>query len=106
MLTGAALNKVIAEGRRTSEDVKAFQNDPQLGVLGDLPGTWKNTGAFEHHGWNMIALPFGTPGQLGDFRLLLNQLDETLEVDLVDLGVPHRDASNQDQHLTAPRHLQ
>jgi len=54
----------------------------------------------------MIALPFGKPGTFGDFRLLLNQANETLDFDLVDLGVPNRGANRQDQHLAALRYLQ
>jgi len=54
----------------------------------------------------MIALPFGVPGTLGDFRLLLNQADETLEFDLVDFAVPNRGVNRQDQHLSAVRYLQ
>ena len=54
----------------------------------------------------MIALPFGKPGSLGDFRLLLNQANETLNFDLFDLGVPNRGANKQDQHLAALRYLQ
>jgi len=58
------------------------------------------------HAWNMIALPFGAPGKLGDFRLLLNQANETLDFDLVDLGVPNRGVNHDDQHLSALRYLQ
>jgi hypothetical protein len=82
------------------------RGDPKLGVLRELPGKWSNAGKLQGHAWNLIALPFGTPGQLGDFRLLLNQANETLDFDLVDLGVPNRGASHKDQHLAALRYLQ
>ena len=55
----------------------------------------------------MIALPFVSdpPGPL-DFRLLLNQFDETLSFSLVDKGVPNRGvddahAVQTDQVITA-----
>jgi hypothetical protein len=82
------------------------RGDPKLGVLAELPGIWSNKDGFEGRAWNMIALPFGQPGALGDFRLLLNQANETLDFDLVDLGVPNRGANHQDQHLSALRYLQ
>ncbi|KAF7787038.1 hypothetical protein PRUB_a3884 [Pseudoalteromonas rubra] len=64
------------------------QQDSELGPLCHLPGTWKNTGNLEGHGWNMIALPFAA-GEL-DYRLLMNQYDEELTFSLVDKGVPNR----------------
>ncbi|MGH3717614.1 MAG: heme-binding protein [Pseudonocardiaceae bacterium] len=62
-----------------------------LGPLKDLPGKWESKG----HGWNMIALPFARtgPGAL-DYRLLLNQYDETLNFTLVDTKVPNRGVDN------------
>ncbi len=56
-----------------------------------LPGKWESKGC----GWNMIALPFARtrPGAL-DYRLLLNQYDETLNFTLVDKGVPNRGVDN------------
>lgn len=73
----------------------AVPGDEDLGPLKDLPGKWESKG----HGWNMIALPFARtqPGAL-DYRLLLNQYDETLNFTLVDKAVPNRgvdDTHNQ-----------
>ncbi len=59
--------------------------DQDLGPLRLLPGRWTSQG----RGWNVIALPFATPGPL-DYRLLLNQYDEELSFTLVDKGVPNR----------------
>ena len=106
MLTANALQSMITAGRVISTDAAASRGDKRLGVLTQLPGVWKNSGSFTGHAWNMIALPFGAPGDFGDFRLLLNQANETLEFDLVDLGVPNRGASHNDQHLSALRYLQ
>jgi hypothetical protein len=63
----------------------AESGDDDLGPLKDLPGKWESKG----HGWNMIALPFARtqPGAL-DYRLLLNQYDETLNFTFVDKRVP------------------
>ena len=47
--------------------------ESKLGPLSLLPGKWKGVGT----GWNMIALPFDQAEF--DFRLLMNQYDETLE---------------------------
>jgi len=65
----------------------AGSGDQLLGPFAQLPGTWEGKG----RGWNMIALPFVSdpPGPL-DYRLLLNQFDETLSFSLVDKGVPNR----------------
>ena len=62
--------------------------DPDLGPLAKLPGRWVGQG----RGWNMIALPFASPGPL-DYRLLVNQYDEELNFTLVDKGVPNRGVS-------------
>lgn len=69
----------------------AEPGDDDLGPLKDLPGKWESKG----RGWNMIALPFARtqPGAL-DYRLLLNQYDETLNFTLVDKGVPNRGVDN------------
>jgi hypothetical protein len=99
------LSKMVDAGRVIKPGAEG-RGDAELGVLKELPGTWVNADGFEGHAWNMIALPFGNPGGLGDFRLLLNQANETLEFDLVDLGVPNRGASHNDQHLAALRYLQ
>lgn len=81
----------------------AQTGDALLGPFALLPGTWRGQG----RGWNMIALPFisDPPGPL-DYRLLLNQFDETLSFSLVDKGVPNRGlddarAVQTDQVITA-----
>ena len=67
--------------------VKAQPGEELLGPFRNLPGVWKGTGT----GWNMIALPFKPePGSPLNYRLLLNQFDETLNFELVDKGVPNR----------------
>ena len=48
----------------------AEKDDPKLGPLRWLPGTWKNTSALQGHGFNMISLPFSESEQ--GFRLLMN----------------------------------
>ena len=58
--------------------------ESKLGPLSLLPGKWKGVGT----GWNMIALPFDQAEF--DFRLLMNQYDETLEFTFVDDNVPNR----------------
>ncbi len=62
----------------------AKTNKDDLGPLSLLPGKWQGVGT----GWNMIALPFD--GGAFDFRLLMNQYDETLEFTFVDDNVPNR----------------
>jgi hypothetical protein len=75
----------------------AVSGDEDLGPLKDLPGKWESKG----HGWNMIALPFARtrPGAL-DYRLLLNQYNETLNFTLVDKAVPNRGVDNTHNHQT------
>jgi hypothetical protein len=65
----------------------AAPGDDDLGPLKDLPGKWESRG----HGWNMIALPFArTEPDALNYRLLLNQYNETLNFTFVDKGVPNR----------------
>lgn len=119
MLDDIQVKASIAEGRTIAP---AVTGDPALGDLTLLPGTWANVPAFPGHGWNMIALPFmqpgnavgpepGQPGQIGPFRLLLNQFNETLIFTTVDKGVPNRGAAlaqalDADQHLAALQYIQ
>lgn len=105
MLTTNLLRDLMTGGRVIGPSAP-LRGDAKLGALRELPGTWSNTDGFEGRAWNLIALPFGRPGALGDFRLLLNQANETLSFDLVDVGVPNRGASREDQHLAALRYLQ
>ena len=79
----------FAQSARVIDTAKA--GDEELGPLKDLPGTWQNSGAFDGRGWNMIALPFATrPEDFVDYRVLVNQFNETLKFSLVDKGVPNR----------------
>jgi hypothetical protein len=95
----------------------ATQGDPALGFLAQFPGTWANADNLAGHGWNLIALPLKRPGAItnpnppGDFRLLLNQFNETLTFSTVDKGVPNRGAAqtllfDTDQHLAALQYIQ
>ncbi|WP_425092481.1 heme-binding protein [Tropicimonas sp. S265A] len=67
-----------------------------LGPLKHLPGIWSNTptansGDFTGRGWNLIALPFeGENGTPFDFRVLVNQYNETLKFMNLDGSVPNR----------------
>lgn len=84
----------------------AETGDELLGPLKLLPGVWKNEGGLEGRGWNSIALPFQTrPDSPLDYRLLLNQYNETLVFDLVSKGVPNRgltpDRKQSDQVIAA-----
>ena len=74
----------------------ATPGDELLGPLAQLPGIWTNDDGLEGRGWNMIAVPFASPPN--NYRLLLNQYDETLAFTLVDKGVPNRgiDAQGKD----------
>jgi hypothetical protein len=66
----------------------AEKDEPKLGPLRWLPGTWKNTPELEGHGFNMISLPFGKSEN--GYRLLMNQYDEVLNFIVADVGVPNR----------------
>ncbi len=69
----------------------AHQGDEDLGPLKLLPGVWKNGDSTRGRGWNMIALPFATePGSRLNYRLLVNQFEETLQFTTVDKAVPNR----------------
>ena len=98
------LNDMIDRGRVLEE---AAAGDPELGPLTDLPGVWSNEPDLPGRGWNMIALPSGEAPPF-DFRLLVNQYNETLSFKLVDKAVPNRGVdlsttptSETDQFLVA-----
>lgn len=74
--------KIKDEMNRRYEVAKTY--DDELGPLSLLPGKWKGVGT----GWNMIALPFDNAEF--DFRVLMNQYDETLEFSFVDDNVANR----------------
>lgn len=80
------LEQLVSPGRRIKHT--AEPGDPDLGPLAELPGKWANEPALPGRGWNMIALPFKTPNI--NYRLLLNQYNETLNFSLVDKAVPNR----------------
>lgn len=65
---------------------QAQTGDEELGPLQHLPGTWKS---LPGRGWNMISLPFAAAAPI-DYRLLLNQYNETLTFETVDKAVPNR----------------
>jgi len=90
----------------------ADQGNDNLGNLKHLPGAWINSKdgeetGFEGRGWNMTVLPFENPaGGRGDFRVLVNQYNETLQFDTVDGPVPNRGIdqstnTNTDQEIFA-----
>ncbi|WP_370281290.1 heme-binding protein [Pseudooceanicola sp.] len=95
----------------------ARPNEPDLGPLRLLPGTWANirpehrvtnndgtpnlfkgegtlTGQgqspFDGRGWNLIALPFAEAGARRNYRVLMNQYNEVLEFKFIDDSVPNR----------------
>jgi hypothetical protein len=114
MITRAQLTSIVAAGRSVAV---ARRNDPALGPLGLLPGTWANLPDLPGRAWNMIALPLVQPGkavvppQPSEFRLLLNQANERLVFSMVDKGVPNRGAAqaalfDADQHVTALQYIQ
>src|ERR1700709_965762 len=71
----------------------AEKDDPRLGPLRWLPGTWENTSELQGHGFNIISLPFGKSPN--GYRLLMNQYDEVLNFILADVGVPNRGVGEQ-----------
>lgn len=88
MLTKEQVAQLAKQGRQISV---AQTGDEDLGPLKLLPGVWTNTAALDGRGWNMIALPFSSqPDSPIDYRLLMNQYNETLRFTLVDKGVPNR----------------
>jgi hypothetical protein len=117
MLNANEQRAVVSAGRTITP---AIPGDPALGDLTQLPGTWANADNLVGHGWNMIALPYKEPGrtvnpdtpdQKSEFRLLLNQFNETLTFSTVDKGVPNRGAAfanvfDRDQHLAALQYIQ
>lgn len=84
------LDQMTASGRVA--DIAEF-DDPVLGPLRLLPGTWENTPLLNGFGFNLMALPFNNrpagPRNMG-FRVLMNQYEETLTFAVTDKGVPNR----------------
>jgi hypothetical protein len=88
MLKLAQLESMKGRGRSIAA---AQEGDEDLGPLKLLPGTWSNLPGLPGRGWNMIAVPFATgPGSPFNYRLLLNQYNETLKFATVDKAVPNR----------------
>jgi hypothetical protein len=82
MLEKHQVDRLKNAGRQIGQ---AQSGDEDLGPFKDLPGVWES---LPGRGWNMIALPFAD-GPF-NYRLLLNQYNETLKFDLIDKGVPNR----------------
>lgn len=107
-----ALNKELIEemvnaGRSSS---LADFDDPVLGPLRLLPGTWRNTEELQGFAFNMMALPFREAPN--GFKVLMNQCNEELNFSVVDKGVPNRgntqdpDTGNFDQTIVALNYFQ
>lgn len=94
MLTNKDLQRFATKSRAVTHSKVGDRSSDQamiLGPLKDLPGTWKSLNG---RGWNMIALPFATaPDSPLNYRLLLNQYNETLKFDTIDGPVPNRGIS-------------
>ncbi|MCB9674658.1 MAG: hypothetical protein H6737_06035 [Alphaproteobacteria bacterium] len=82
----------------------ARAGDDELGPFAWLPGTWSNR-TLPGHGWNLVALPYADPR---GYRLLLNQVDETLAFRVADKGAANRGVDaragafvQQDQRVVA-----
>jgi len=92
-------NYISNQGRSIG---KAKTGDALLGPFAQLPGEWTNGDDLKGRGWNMIALPFVKRGRPANYRILVNQYNETLKFTTVDKGVPNRGiktapAQNKDQ---------
>jgi len=91
MLDRKRVSEMLSEERHIEP---SRQGDPDLGPLRLLPGTWSNS-TLPGRGWNAIALPFATaPNSTFNYRLLLNQYNETLRFTLVDKAVKNRGISS------------
>ncbi|MDF0596651.1 heme-binding protein [Psychromarinibacter halotolerans] len=107
----------VASAGAKREIRPAAPREPALGPLELLPGTWANVrpehrlinddgsenlfqgegtltaeGAspLDGRGWNIIALPFATPDQQPNYRVLMNQYNEVLQFKKVDENIPNR----------------
>lgn len=96
--------KVIEKLRSRGRTVEiAQQGDEDLGALTLLPGVWQNKDTTDGRGWNMIALPFATePESRINYRMLVNQFNETLRFTTVDKAVPNRGIERGDPSLNNP----
>ncbi len=82
MLNDKQLEDMKRKGRLMQ---KAEFGNEDLGPLKFLPGSWKS---LHGRGWNMIAIPFAE--ERLNYRLLVNQYNETLDFTFIDSGVPNR----------------
>ncbi len=103
--------KLIKEMVDTGRSVAlADFDDPVLGPLRLMPGTWKNTEELKGFGFNMMALPFR--GGPNGFKILMNQYGEELNFAVVDKGVPNRgldldpETGGADQTIVALNYFQ
>lgn len=88
-----ALHRTKA-GAKIYGGMPSSKDETGLGPLELLVGEWVG---LPGHGWNMIALPFATaPGEGFDYRLLLNQYDETLTFEELSGPVPNRGIRDKD----------
>ena len=74
MLSTKKIKEMLAQGRTLKH---APTNEDALGLLKQLTGAWTNKPDLLGRGWNMIALSFMKKGSLLNYRLLLNQYNET-----------------------------
>ena len=87
MLDKKLFEKLTEKGRKVAPG-KA--GDKDLDALKLLPGVWSNEPGLPGRGWNMIALPFKAEKGNLNYRLLVNQYNETLSFTTVDKAVPNR----------------
>ena len=109
------IEEMVGAGRNAS--FANFDN-PKLGPLRMLSGTWKNTEELKGFGFNMMALPLlpdadeGQEPAKNGYKLLMNQYNEELNFAVVDEGVPNRgsvadpDTGSPDQTLVALNYFQ
>ena len=70
----------------------ASEYEESLGPLTQLVGEWNND-ELPGYGWNMIALPYKVKEEdnfMFNYRLVVNQYNETLKFNKVDDGIPNR----------------
>ena len=113
----AVLHKKLARPDKSRKLRKAEVGEQDLRELRQLPGTWANLdpdgpdgSPFGGRGWNCIALPFFAgpppaptnptepPSRAIDYRLLVNQFNETLVFSTVDDDVPNRGIAPDRSH--------
>ncbi len=116
MLSRDQIQKLLQRLKNEARSISQVQPGPPdaddpMGPLRLLQRKWVS---LPGRGWNMIALPFETkPGEGFNYRLLVNQYNETLDFTLVDKGVPNRGlplgpnpSADPDQRLAALDYVQ